>query len=140
MRACRPYATHGGPRRDATRRDAHESVAAIMIGRRPDRIRLLLTGWALALCLALALGQQHAMLHWLGHAIDAAQAQSKHFSNDAPCDECAGLASLGAGLACACALLPLSYAHLACPARAVPAAPAIPVRLAYLSRAPPRPR
>jgi hypothetical protein len=108
-----------------------------MNGYRCHPVRLLLTGWALALCLALS--QQHAVLHWLQHAIESAQPQAKHVSQDAPCDECAGLASLGAGLACACWLLPLSYGRQSCHAIACPASPITAIRLAYQSRAPPRP-
>ena len=106
-----------------------------MMRPRAHRRRLAFAGWTLALLLALV--QQHAVLHWLGHAVAAASPQAKHATPDPVCDECAALAVFGAGAAAACVLLALSFGrHPTLTLVGLPA-PAQPPLIPYLSRAPP---
>lgn len=106
-----------------------------MIPVRVHSRRLAIAGWALALLLALA--QQHAVLHWLTHAVAAASPHAKHANTNVACDECAGLAVFGSGAPAACVLLVLSCTRRPRVAVTGLSAPAQRPRIAYLSRAPP---
>ncbi|HKX40322.1 MAG TPA: hypothetical protein VJO99_04140 [Burkholderiaceae bacterium] len=106
---------------------------------RPFALRTLLARGALALLLVL--GQQHAALHWLTHAVDAVgsaatQKAAQHGSNDV-CDECAGLTAFGAMAVGAQTMLALPLARHAVAATVPATAPQRAPRLAFHSRAPP---
>ena len=91
------------------------------------------------LALAFLLAQQTASLHWLSHAIEAAQAKaSQSPSPTHHCDECVQLGALGTALATgtSSALLPAAEPHALRLTFSVAAARA-PPRLAFRSRAPP---
>ena len=105
-------------------------------------LRRLLARFALGVCL-LAL-QQHAIAHWLSHAVAATHAKapaapatpaSEH------CADCDSLIAFEASPTAASRLLPLAPAFAQVPAEARSAAPpAATAPAAYRSRAPPSSR
>jgi hypothetical protein len=96
-------------------------------------------GLLLWLALALAWGQQAAVLHDLGHAT-AQLAHQQDPSKPAPsskCDECGLFAEFSGALAAKAVVAPfVAAAAIAAPAL-VPASVRLAPRLAFLSRAPP---
>ena len=104
----------------------------------------LLAGGALAavaalLSLALAFGQQHALLHWLSHA--AASTKAQHVgaadAGNLTCDECVALAAFGASSPAAPWAFSCAEPHEEAIAAPVPAGIAATLCLAFRSRAPP---
>lgn len=91
------------------------------------------------LALAFLFAQQSASLHWLSHALEAAQATaSKVVPPSADhCDECLALGALGAAATSQAAALPLASAQHALLSAPIAAPSPAPLRLAFRSRAPP---
>ena len=88
----------------------------------------------------LVFAQQHAVLHWLSHAIDAvdsAAAQKAKHGPDETCDECAGLTAFDAMAVGTPPTLVLPPAGQAVAAATPATAPQRAPRLAFRSRAPP---
>ena len=94
---------------------------------------------AALLSLLLAVGQQHALLHWLSHATSSTKAQHAGAAEPGKfsCDECVALAAFGASSPTA--PWAFSCAELHDPAFAGPAPAGITqaLRLAFRARAPP---
>ena len=92
----------------------------------------------LALGLFLLASQQHAVAHWLSHAIDATHAKAPGAPASEHCDDCAGLIAFGAALACAEVAIPPTPAFGdTAPVTPLPPTPVAVSPAAYLSRAPP---
>ncbi len=89
------------------------------------------------LALALLLGQQHAALHWLSHAVEATHAKAGTPAPSEHCDECLAVAGLGAAATSTSPELPAAPAAHVESARAADARAALAPRLAFRSRAPP---
>jgi hypothetical protein len=90
------------------------------------------------LALLLLFAQQHAVLHWLSHSIEAthAKAAGSPAAND-HCDDCLGMTALGAGATSSAPLLVPSCAqHSLAAVVALASAPPL-LRLGFRSRAPP---
>jgi hypothetical protein len=89
------------------------------------------------LALLLLFAQQHAVLHWLSHSIEATHAKAPSPTGADHCDECLALGALVAGATSSAPMLPLMSArHSLAAAVALASAPA-PLRLGFRSRAPP---
>jgi hypothetical protein len=94
--------------------------------------RLLASG---VLALLFVLVQQHASLHWLGHAVDSLHQKAAPAGE--ACDECAGLAAFAAAAPSHSPLLPTFDAEPELRLLAAPASAATAQHLAFRSRAPP---
>ncbi len=90
------------------------------------------------LALAFLFAQQTASLHWLAHAIDAAQAKAGQGTTPADhCDECLTLGTFGGAAPSAGITLPaVTAAHVLHAPRVAQRGPTA-LRLAFRSRAPP---
>ena len=98
-------------------------------------LNTLLSRGVLALLLLFA--QQHAVLHWLSHSIEATHAKAGTPTGADHCDECLGLAAMGAGATSSAPLLPLAAARHAIAAHLLLAQAPQLLRLGFHSRAPP---
>jgi hypothetical protein len=91
---------------------------------------------AFSLALALLVGQQAAALHDLGHAVDRiAHKGSLPFGNT--CDECFACAQLSGAVSPSLPAIPPVVLPDGAPRDADCRSAALPVRFAFLSRAPP---
>ena len=98
-------------------------------------IRKLAARGVLALLLVFA--QQHALLHWLSHSIEAVQAKAGSAPAADHCDDCLGMTALGAGATSSAPPLLLSSAqHSLAAVVALASAPLL-LQLGFQSRAPP---
>ena len=102
-------------------------------------LQRLLARLALGLCLLAS--QQHAIAHWLSHAVAATHAKAPGAPAGEHCADCDSLVAFEASPTAASVQLPpapaFAQARVAARHAAPPAAAAPPV---YLSRAPPLPR
>jgi hypothetical protein len=101
----------------------------------PSSLKTLLGRGLLAL--ALLLGQQHAALHWLSHAVEATQAKASKAAPLEHCDECLALAGLGAAATSAAPALPAFDAQHALTPQHPAVSASVQLRLGFHSRAPP---
>ena len=86
----------------------------------------------------LVFGQQHAVRHWLSHAVEATQAKGKGAPSDSHCSECDGLVAFGSAISAPAApVAPVAEFGIEFSPKVETVAPVAAAVAGYQSRAPP---